>query len=87
MKCQCCGAEFAAQRSTAKFCSSRCRIRNHRPNLVTQYNALVEKHNKLVGEYNKQLDGEDELNKVIRTLLDIDGGRMVRIHAEKQNRG
>ena len=41
MKCECglftlceiCGTAFKAKRSTARFCSDRCRIRNHRPSI------------------------------------------------------
>ena len=28
--CECCGVEFEAKRSSAKFCSAKCRVRNAR---------------------------------------------------------
>jgi hypothetical protein len=52
MKCGCCGKEFVAKRSTARFCSDGCRVKNHRPNMLKRYNDLVNKHNKLVEDYN-----------------------------------
>lgn len=30
MTCKACGREFEARRSTARFCSTRCRVANHR---------------------------------------------------------
>ena len=47
MKCAVCEREFTAQRKTAKFCSDRCRLRNHRPNMIERYNKLAEDFNAL----------------------------------------
>jgi hypothetical protein len=66
MKCKCCGREFQAQRSTAQFCSARCRLKNHRPNWVGRYNDVVRAHN-------NNCDMIDYLNNVIALLLSIAG--------------
>ena len=48
MKCAVCEREFTAQRKTRKFCSDRCRLKNHRPNMIKRYNELVKFTNDLL---------------------------------------
>jgi hypothetical protein len=68
MKCAVCEREFEPKRKTAKFCSDRCRIRNHRPNWYEKYNKLVDQHNALVAEFNAFQDKAVEMNSYVESL-------------------
>ena len=43
MKCKCCGTEFTPERKSAKFCSARCRVKNHRGLTNREYRQMAAK--------------------------------------------
>ena len=69
MKCECCGVEFVAKRKTAKFCSSRCRGRNHRPGLRRTVRRLYEHNVELTATLEKWADEEAKREPKIAEIM------------------
>jgi hypothetical protein len=76
MKCEVCGGDFTAQRKTKRFCSDRCRIKNHRPSMAAKYNSLWRDYNALlVRDYNapsaQDENDEDREDRRLREIQEI----------------
>jgi hypothetical protein len=65
MKCAVCEREFAPQRSTRRFCSDRCRLKNHRPNWSESYRKAL----KFIGDLMHDLEVREA--QVERLQLDL----------------
>jgi len=81
-KCECCGVDFVAQRKTARFCSSKCRIKNHRPS----YRSLILSMQSLNEGLQKMVDDDTWLiDELIACALEPDGtkrlARLVQLKA------
>lgn len=76
LTCATCGGSFEAKRSTAKFCSSNCRVRSHRGGgQVVELKPPAKKGHRESPPPADELDGPGEMERAIVAELEEAGRR------------